>query len=115
MANEDVKGNVYNDRYVYNSQFRDVHLLDVRNVQKLISMHRFTKPNVLFSDVVKKTNHVEIQTKDSAVKSPEAKMHNSTSVQWYGNKVNQTGMHLVVNRVNKKPRPGAGFMNRLKP
>ena len=46
----------YKDRWVYNTNFHDTQLLDVENVQRLISMYRFTKPNVLFSDVVKKTS-----------------------------------------------------------
>ena len=101
MANTKIKKSVYSDRYVYNSQFHEVHLLDVRNVQKVISMYRCTKPNVLFSGVVKKINHFEIQTQDFVTKRPEPKMHSSTSVQWYGSEANQTGMHVVVNRVNK--------------
>ena len=59
MANkinmENVYSHTYPDRWVYNTNFHDTHLLDVKNVQKLISMYRFSKPNVLFSDVVKKT------------------------------------------------------------
>ena len=61
--------NVYNDRYkdrwVYNTDFHDAHLLDVENVQKLISMYRFTKPNVLFSDVVKKTAQSHTRTREA--------------------------------------------------
>ena len=105
MVNKEVKKIVCSDRWVYNSDFHDVHLLDIRNVQKLISMCRFTKPNVLFSDVVKKINHFEIRTQDTVVRRPKAKIPKSTSVQWYGNEANQTDMQVVVNRMNKKLRP----------
>ena len=79
-----------------------MHLLNVKNVQKLISMCRFTKPNVLFSDVVKKTKQSEVQTHDSMVKRPRAKVFRGTSVQRYGNEPTQTGMHVVMNSMNKK-------------
>ena len=74
-------GIVYSDRWVYNSDFHDVHLLNVKIVQKLISMCRFTKPNVLFSDVVKKTNQSKIRTHDSVTRKPRAKISKSNSVQ----------------------------------
>ena len=48
VVNKEVKKIACSDRWVYNSDFHDVHLLDVRNVQKLISVCRFTKPNILF-------------------------------------------------------------------
>ena len=71
----------------YNSDFHDVHLLNVKNVQKLISVCRFTKPNVLFSYVVKKTIQSVIRTNDSVTKKTKAKISKNISVQWYGNEV----------------------------
>ena len=68
VGNKKARGIVYSDTWVYNSDFHDDHLLNVKNVQKLILMCRFTKPNVLFSDVVKKTNQSKIQTHDSVTK-----------------------------------------------
>ena len=85
VVNKNARSIVYNDRWVYNSDFHDVHLLNVKNVQKLISMCRFTKPNVLFSDIVKKTKQSEIRTRNSIVRRPKAKVSKGTSVQWYGN------------------------------
>ena len=86
---KNVRGIVYNDRWVYNSDFYDVYLLNVKNVQKLISMCRFTKPNVLFSDVVKKTKQSKIQTHNSIIRRPKAKVSRGTSVQWYGKEAMQ--------------------------
>ena len=45
---------VYSSRYVYNSNYVDVQLFDVQQVEKMLAMYRYTKPNILFSDVVKK-------------------------------------------------------------
>ena len=45
---------VYSSRYVYNSNYVDVQLFDVQQVKKMLAMYRYTKPNILFSDVVKK-------------------------------------------------------------
>ena len=44
---------VYSSRYVYNSNYVDKQLLDVQQVKKMLAMYRYTKPNILFSDVVK--------------------------------------------------------------
>ena len=45
---------VYSSRYVYNSNHVDLQLFDVQQVKKMLAMYRYTKPNILFSDVVKK-------------------------------------------------------------
>ena len=45
---------VYCSRYVYNSKHVDLRLFDVEHVRKMLSMYRYRKPNILFSDVVKK-------------------------------------------------------------
>ena len=102
MVNRNVRGIVYNDRCVYNSDFHDVHLLNVKNVQKLIPMCILTKPNVLFSDVVKKNKQSEIRTRDSIFRRPKAKVSRGTSVQWYGIKATQTGMQLVRSSMNQQ-------------
>ena len=45
---------VYSSRYVYNSKHVELKLFDVEHVRKMLSMYRYRKPNILFSDVVKK-------------------------------------------------------------
>ena len=42
-------------RYFYNSSFVHSQLLDSNHIQKLKSMCRYVKPNVLYSDVLKKS------------------------------------------------------------
>ena len=37
-----------------NSKFVNSELFDVQYVRKMIAMYRYTKPEILFSDVVKK-------------------------------------------------------------
>ena len=54
MAESRGFNSVYSSRYVYNSNYVDVQLLDVQQVKKMLAMYRYTKPNILFSDVVKK-------------------------------------------------------------
>ena len=111
MANKNNMENVYShtypDRWVHNTNFHDTHLLDVKNVQKLISMYRFSKPNVLFSDVVKKTAQSYTRTCDSKAKKPKSKISQSTTVKWYGNHTLKTGLKSVDSNVYTKPRPCA--------
>ena len=45
---------VYRSRYVYNANFHDKQLFNVQHVNRLMSMCKFTNPNTLFSDVVKR-------------------------------------------------------------
>ena len=63
LVTKKVEGIVYSVRWVYISDFHDVHLLNAKNVQKLISMCRFTKPNVLFCDVVKRLTNLRFEPK----------------------------------------------------
>ena len=108
MANKNTMGNVYSNRYqdrwVYNSNFHDTHLLDVENVQKLISMYRFSKPNVLFSDVVKKTAQSCTRTQDSTARKPKGKISQGTNVEWYGNQTPKTGLKNSI-RDARTPQP----------
>ena len=99
---ESVHNDRHNDRWVYNTNFHDIQLLDVENVQKLISMYRFTKPNVLFSDVVKKTSHT--RTCDQMASKPKGKISQGTSVKWYGNQTLETGLKSDNTGVYTKPR-----------
>ena len=90
---------------VCNTNFHDTQLLDVENVQKLISMYRFTKPHVLFSDVVKKTSQSHTRTYDSMASKPKAKASQGTNVKWYGNQMLKTGLKSGNSGVYTQPRP----------
>ena len=54
MAESREFNSVYSSRYVYNSNYVDVQLFDVQQVKKMLAMYRYMKPNILFSDVLKK-------------------------------------------------------------
>ena len=45
---------VHHSRYVHNSKYVNMKLFDVQYVRKMIAMDRYKKPDVLFSDMVKK-------------------------------------------------------------
>ena len=94
----------YKERWVYNTNFHDTQLLDVENVQRLISVYRFTKPNVLFSDVVKKTSQSHTRTCDQMASKPKGKISQGTSVKWYGNQTLKTGLKSGNNSVYTEPR-----------
>ena len=102
---ESVHNDRYKDRWVYNTNFHDTQLLDVKNVQKLISMYRFTKPNVLFSDVVKKTSQSHTRTCDHMARKPKGKISQGTSVKWYGNQTLKTGLKSGSSGVYTETRP----------
>ena len=52
-------------RYVYNSDFVHNCLFDNNNISKLKSMGRYVKPNVLYSDVLKKAQPAEVSKQSS--------------------------------------------------
>ena len=47
--------------YFYNSSFVHSHLFDSQNISKLKSMCRYVKPNVLYSDVLKKSQLLDVE------------------------------------------------------
>ena len=52
-------------RYVYNSDFVHSYLFDNKNISKLKSMCRYVKPNVSYSDVLKKPQPAEVSKQSS--------------------------------------------------
>ena len=66
-------------------------------------MYRLIKPNVLFSDVVKKTTQPHTRTCESTARKPKAKIPGGTSVKWY--QTMKTGFKSGNNNVYTKPRP----------
>ena len=88
---------VYSSRYVYNSKHVDLKLFDVEHVRKMLVMYRHTKPNMLFSDVVKKkpvSKAIKIFVNTTSVKS---KIDKSKST-------GQSGNHNIVRTCVDKHR-----------
>ena len=88
---------VYSSRYVYNSNHVDLKLFDVQQVKKMLAMYRYTKPNILFSDVVKKKPVSDAVENCAYTTSVKAKIDLSKSTQ-------QSGIHNIVRTCVSKHR-----------
>ena len=76
---------VYNSRYVYNSNFHESKLLETPYVRRLMSLYKFTNPQMLFSDVVKRGTVSNNKVyKDKSVIRSTTKKSDSKSSHGYG-------------------------------
>ena len=69
---------VHNTRYVYNSKFVNSELFDNHYVSRMFAMCKYTRPNTLFSDVVKK-KPVNKSVRNFASTTVKAKINQSKS------------------------------------
>ena len=98
----------FNDTYFYNKHFVNKQLLDSQYVKKLMSVHNFVKPRLLFSDVVRNNKQTcpELTTKEQMVNNhPCVLNHNDQSKLNRGRIVSQVGkpvQNCTVNNVNTK-------------
>ena len=100
-------GSVYSSRYVYNSKHVDLQLFDVQQVKKMLGMYRYTKPNILFSDVVKKIPVSDTVKNCVNTISVKAKIDLSKNNQQSGNhNVVRTCVDKYKNTVGKRQNVG---------
>ena len=101
---------VYNSRYVYNSNFHQSKLLETQYVRRLMSLYKFTNPQTLFSDVVKRgtVSNDKVYKNKSVIRST-TKKSDSKSSHGYGTPKSVQKCAKCVDPHNSIKSNGHGF------
>ena len=101
---------VYNSRYVYNSNFHERKSLETQHVRRLMLLYKFTNPQTLFSDVVKRSTVSNDKVyKNKSVTRSTVKKSDSKSSHGYGNPKAVQEFKKCVDTHNSIKSNGHGF------